>query len=322
MDTPGACTTLAESRSPVARSAEWGADLQQPDQSTFQSWDIRELLGDCLPSSVQGAIRTDAKIFDPSDAWAAEFRIGLRLAELFGVGLEVGMGSGANIIDLLARNPAIEKIFGSDKEAAVSETGAKNVRQIEGIDANRFELIPGTVDLMTGIEPFLAPLKKLQFVVGCIPQVRESKKEGSARPDFVAHYFNGEVPPGYEGLNRYHLTLNARFLAQAAQWFEPHKGTAVLNLAGRVPRDVLEDMFVQFGYKPTVIHKAVVTQDRGTALDQLIKSQEEHGIKFRFCRTKCFTTPTICAREADEIIHAGEPVYHELFVIKGLYVGN
>ena len=294
--------------------------LPSREANLVVGFDIRELLPN-LSDRVSGNIEVTAETFRPDDEWAQVLRGGLERSVLTGRGIEIGVGAGANLISVLDRYAGITQLWGSDIDAHVAQLAAQNVRAVLGIPSEKFRPILGVSDLLDGFRQVEGDSEPLDFIFACIPQVR-LPADGSARPDQLAHYYSGPVPKGFEEFDHYDMTLNARLLMQAAAHLQPGSGKIILNLAGRVPMEVLEKMFSQTGFRDlSILNEAVIHQHSGTRLTDFIKQEEALGITFEFFSCPNCGGERISAKQAQELIDSNLPVFHKLYVIQATYLG-
>lgn len=264
-------------------------------------------------------IHRPESVFDPTDEWATQFRRGLRkLPDLSGKRIvEVGVGAGMNVVDLLRSWPQIEVIYGTDLDAHAVEVAESNVRKFTGELAGKFIPMHGSHNLLT---EFKHPV---DLVVCCIPQVK-LPHGGSDLQDTVAHYYSPELVPlqveVLDHFDHYSLGLNAALLAQASMILEPHKGSVVLNLAGRPPEPVLNGLFETYGFEPYVIHESVIAQHKGTSIDQMVEDERKFGIRFEFFLNSepGDSSQPVSASAARAHLESGGKIYHKLLVVEGI----
>ena len=294
--------------------------LPSREANLVVDFDIRDLLPN-LSKNVSGNIQVTAETFRPDDEWAQVLRVGLERADLSGRGIEIGVGAGVNLISVLDRYASITNLWGSDIDAHVAQLAALNVRAVSGIPSEKFTPILGSSDLLDGFRNVEGNSAALDFIFACIPQVR-LPADGSARPDQLAHYYSGPVPEGFEEFDHYDMTLNARLLMQAGDHLTPGSGKIILNLAGRVPLEVLKKMFAQTGFgELSILNEAIIHQHTGTRLTDFIKQEKEQGITFEFFSCpECGSEP-ISAKQAQALIDSGLPAFHKLYVIQATYLG-
>lgn len=310
--------TLQTSNLSPSPQASISKDLASVRRSTIEV-DIRHLQTD-LPDTVHGNLKVTPEAFNPKDEWADVLRAGLRKANLSGRVIEIGVGTGANIVAALAHHPAITAIWSSDYSASVAQLAAQNVMGIRGIDQSKFHPIVTQSDLLEGFRQYEGEDAPLDVIFACIPQVR--LPENVDQPDQLAHYYSGDVPEGYEKFDQYDLTLNARLLMQAGKHLEPGEGRIILNLAGRVPMEVLKEMFAHTGFGDVkILHQAIIHQDASTRLHDFIKQEKSKGIEFEFFSTPDCSGDKITAEQAQALIDSGLPAFHKLYVIQGTYLG-
>jgi hypothetical protein len=297
------------------------ADLRPVERDLIVELNIRDILKDTLPPGVSGSIQVPSFAFMPTDRWAEVLREGLSKTTLIGEVYEVGVGVGVNAIYILAHHKGVTRMWASDLDENVAAVAERNVNAVSGIPNDKFRALEGSADLLSVFKERFGTKAPLNTIVACIPQVRLPAK-GSTLTDKLAHYYSGPVPVGFEEIDHYDMTLNGRLLAQASEHLTPGEGRVILNLAGRVPLSVLQNMFNQTGYSCKVLHEAVIPQHQGTRLDDFIEQEDKLNIRFEFYDTPCCGQPNLSAKMAQLLIDAGTTVYHKLYVMEGTYYGN
>lgn len=242
------------------------------------------------------------------DTWTKTFARGIQaLPSLAGKGvLEVGVGSGINLVGITMSPDRPEYFLGSDIDRDAVEASARLIREqrIPDVSVRQSDLLDGFED---------SELSRVDHIIACIPQVL---REGDlSEGEGYSHYYN---PTGSEW-DVHGLGLNARLLEGAND--RAPRADITLNLSGRPGRRVLEDFFRAHGREPRVLHKAIVPQHIGTSLQSLAGLERGGAPDFEFFNGRCGTNP-INARQAEEIRAAEEAsgktvsaVSHGIYVI-------
>lgn len=301
------------------------SDLASPDRdypfdssagrgSSFRLFDFEHQLR---------ALDVPANVFNPTDPWAKTFREGLSMLQLEpnSVGVEVGVGFGCNVAMLLKMHPTLT-VYGTDIVPEATRLAQGTVHDLVGArDATRFIALHGSWDLLEGIPEELG---RCDLVFGCIPQVKFPIDE-SLPVDAVAHYYREKrellTDSHYQNLyakyDRWELGLNARLLHQASHLLKPG-GQVVLNLAGRVPLEVLNEMLDDYGFNPTLVHEAFIQQHAKTSLAPLARDERDNpGKSYVFFSSTDQESEPINAQLARLLQEHHKDVYHKLYVLKG-----
>lgn len=243
----------------------------------------------------------NSKVYLPDHSWTETFAEGLRRASLSGASvLEVGVGSGINMAGLMlaARPPrdfigldiADDAVYASKHVAATHNIGARLIQS----------------DLLDAVDD--AALRRVDHIIGCIPQVPRHKGEMHDDRELSDYYEETGIKEDAFGLG-----LVARLLDQVAER-APH-APVTLNVAGRPGEARINEMFAERAMDHKQLHCRVVKQDAGTCLASLAEIETQTGQDFRFYGdAKGFES--INAREAEARRVEGTPIFHKLYVIQ------
>lgn len=254
-----------------------------------------------------GSIEIPPWAFTP-DAWNFAFLRGIRVISPSLRGLkvwEVGVGTGLNQMCLACWCEAT-KLYFSDYEPKCTELTIQNLEQIPD---ERFAPLFGQWDLVTRVDR-VETAPRVDVIVACIPQVPTTLDLSLG--DNLAHYYD---PTRYEAnLHAYGLGLNEALLNRAHGVLEP-EGRVVLNLGGRPGLSMLEQMFLNCGYAPRVVHAEIIEQCPSTSLAGLAE-RESDGNEFEF-----FGDATGCERINAQLAEKrrleGLKLFHKIYVIEG-----
>ncbi|WP_320069443.1 class I SAM-dependent methyltransferase [Micromonospora sp. RTGN7] len=274
--------------------------------------------------------------FDPSDPWTTTMQSGLARAGLRGCHVyEVGVGSGTNVVFML-RECGAELVLGSDLDPRLAVLAKRFVEQAAPELHDRFRPIHGAVNLID-VPAALAETAEVDVVVACLPQVPDPYDAMCARfhvaqlsapagtvsqvADHIAHYYPWtsfhEYPYNAVGLGLIEALLRrVRAALPAAE--------VVLNLSCRAGKEVLLRLLRANHYRPEELASRIVRQHHGTDISFFVALEAaiggtgyERDFVCEFYRDPHGYEP-ISAHEARErLAHPGEPVYHELCVLRG-----
>ncbi|MFY1633950.1 hypothetical protein ACN27F_11825 [Solwaraspora sp. WMMB335] len=278
--------------------------------------------------------------FDPGDPWTLTFQAGLDRAGLGGRRVyEVGVGSGVNVAYML-RHCAASVVLGSDLDPRLTGLARRFVAEAVPDLLDRFRPVEGAVNLLD--PPAAAQAAGVDVVVASIPQVpdpedamctrfnsaalRTTAVAGRHLDDHGAHYYPWaafhQYPFNAVGLGLIEALLRrVRACAPQAQ--------VVLNLGGRIGKNVLLQLFRSNGYRPEELTSRIVRQDGQTDISffagletALRGTGYEHDFTCEF-----YADPggsqRISAGEARQRLtaHPALPVFHEVCVLRGHPVG-
>ncbi len=258
------------------------------------------------------------------DHWTTTLLHGLDASDIQGSGLEVGVGTGCNIIYLLSDNKKIDQIVGSDIDPKAVNLSIFNVNNcLENQLAKRYHSVyeygtesKGVNLLESGI---IQRLKKLDFIFACIPQVPIPIGQEINEGDNISHYFDPITSKAPKNISIYGLNLNYNLLLEAKEKLESD-GKIILNLSGRPGKKVLEELFKECGYRSDVLYSVIVPQHLGTSLIELTKAEKE-GIPFEFF-SDLDGKHLITVQEAEQRRLNNDGVYHAIYVIQGGLINN
>lgn len=273
--------------------------------------DISDILPTDFPQEKPVAIEVPPYAFRP-DQWSKAFLRGLAKTDVYGKKcLEVGVGTGINVIYLLTKGPA--NIAISDKESRCVPLACRNIRQ-NVKDENSWKKVlpyPGSLDLAGWL--LETDDSNFDLIYGCLPQVILPQGEDINRDDALAHYYEKERYPSDLGI--YGLALNDIFLQQTHPHLNPG-GSVVLNLGGRPGQKTLEELFIRNGFKPTLLHHEVIAQHAETSLESLSTLEAATGREFEFFADSNALEP-LNANQAEARRENGLPVFHRIYVYQG-----
>ena len=281
-----------------------------------------------------------------SDGWSAATVEGvLKLnGKLAGKKIaEVGVGAGTVSI-IVAAVSAPEKLDVSDYVASHIDLTRSNVaRVLSEKDAARFAYHEGSTNLLDWTKGG----EDIDVLIACIPQVVKAPgvvdsldDEANYIPDDVlaqlrsADGSNGRqvVQSQKEFLanirpDDFDLDLNMALLQQAREsGVLSDDGFVCLTLGGRPGDAVLFELIRREGYEPNAVHTKIVRQDPHTDIASL-EAHEGHlkklwpGYSFVFFEDQEATEPIGAARAA-ELLDAGQPVFHQIFIVQCKPVSN
>jgi hypothetical protein len=89
----------------------------------------------------------------------------------------------------------------------------------------------------------------------------------------------------------------------------------LLNLAWRIPKEILFDLFHRYWYSPEIMYEKLIPQHWGTSLDMFIDLEEKW-----LCKPEFFDEEgiKITAQKAKNMIWDWLKVFHKIYVIKGI----
>jgi methylase of polypeptide subunit release factors len=246
------------------------------------------------------------------DAWTKAFAEGLKKVAkhtpTFGNNtiLEVGVGIGINMAGLLC-SPCPPAVFiGTDiSKHAIVASSLLALREGWNVTLLQSNLLHDVSDDV---------LAKVDYIVGCIPQVPAPPKINLSDSDKLAHYYE---PQGTQW-DAFGLGLNAALLQQAAE--RAPQAFVMLNLSGRPGINRLKSLFMENGYKePTICYSTMVEQHQETSLAAFATMEDNGQEPFEFFQDKDGKIP-ICASAAEKRRLAGKQVYHQIYVLLASFV--
>ncbi|MBI4235149.1 hypothetical protein HY604_02520 [Candidatus Peregrinibacteria bacterium] len=292
----------------------------QPDRSLLYHQYTREPEGqlvataDVLPDDF-GSDSVDIEIppyaFKP-DQWSRAFLRGLAKLDVSGKKcLEIGVGTGINVIYLLAKSP--DSIAISDKEGRCVPLACRNIRRHCRESQNLAKVLPygGSLDLASWL-PF-AEDGNFDIIYGCLPQVILPKDKQIYEGDALAHYYERERYASDLGI--YGLALNDILLQQVRPHLKPG-GSVVLNLGGRPGQKTLEELFRKNGLRPSILHQEIIAQHAETSLSSLATLEVASGRQFEFFADQEAKQP-LNAEQAETRRQNRLPVFHRIYVYQG-----
>lgn len=264
------------------------------------------------PEARGKAIAVPPWAFRP-DQWSFAFLRGLRaLAPTFeGQSLwELGVGTGLNTAFVATLAPSAHFHY-SDYNNHCSILACTNISGLVPGSRERCSPLYGPWDLVTPPNGMTAP--QVDVIFGCLPQVTKDGLDLTVG-DRVAHYYDPALYPEA----RHHdlgLGLHEALLERAKAVLCPG-GRIVVNLSGRPGRQCLTALFTERGYHARVVHEEMVAQHRGTTLATLAALEDEGHPEFEFFADERGEREiNACAAEARRL--AGEPLFHNIYVIEG-----
>lgn len=272
--------------------------------------ETRGILPDDFPEDTL-SIEVPNYAFRP-DQWSKAFLQGLSKVDVQNKScLEVGVGTGINVIYLLTKSPHAIAI--SDKEGRCVPLACRNIRRHFGESKDVEKVLPysRSLELASWLES--AVHDHFDIVYACLPQVILPQGEDINRDDALAHYYEKERYPSDLGI--YGLALNDIFLQQARPHLNPG-GSVVLNLGGRPGQKTLEELFIRNGFKPTLLHHEVIAQHAETSLRSLSTLEVATGREFEFFADANAQEPLNASR-AEARRESGLPVFHRIYVYQG-----
>lgn len=157
-------------------------------------------------------------------------------------------------------------------------------------------------------------LDNLDFIYACLPQVRfvGTKEERNKIVDFYAHYYEDEEFKNFE-FNKFWLGLIEQTLKESS--INARNQDILLNLAWRIPKEILFDLFHRYWYSPEIMYEKLIPQHWGTSLDMFIDLEEKW-----LCKPEFFDEEgiKITAQKAKNMIWDWLKVFHKIYVIKGI----
>lgn len=272
--------------------------------------EIRDILPDDFSSDTL-EIEIPNYAFRP-DQWSKAFLRGLSKLDVAGKKcLEVGVGTGINVIYLLTKSP--DSIAISDKEGRCVPLACRNIRRNVAETEQLAKVLPygRSLELASWIKS--AEHDHFDVVYGCLPQVVIPEGKSIKEGDALAHYYEKDRYQSDSGI--YGLALNDIFLQQV----RPHLnagGSVVLNLSGRPGQEVLEQLFRKNGFEPNLLHQEVIAQHAETSLESLVTLEIATGRQFEFFADEN-AEQAINATQAEARRKAKLPVFHRIYVYQG-----
>lgn len=303
----------------ASSTAEQSLTLPPAPKAAEHNFDLGEIFGASFPElQVKGNLQIPPYAFMP-DQWTKAFCKGLQKADLKDAVVgEVGVGTGAVSIYLLATRPEIAKIYGADIDGRLTKLAEENVTNLLNGDGHKFSPHHGNHSLLDWVTETKV---KFDAFIACIPQMkRPDPSIINGQADVFAHYYDPACVPA-STYNRYDLGLNHNFLRQAQEHL-PEGGKVIVNLAGRPSLKVLFELFTDTGFVPRVIHEEIIPQHSGTRLTEMVEDERNSAklgkpIFFEFF-ADAEATKRISAAEAHSLLCGGDEVFHKIYVIEGL----
>ncbi|MEU1603779.1 hypothetical protein [Micromonospora matsumotoense] len=274
--------------------------------------------------------------FDPSDPWTTTMQSGLSRAGLHGCRVyEVGVGSGANVVFML-RDCGAELVLASDLDPRLAQLAERFVHETAPELRDRFRPIHGAVNLID-LPSARAEVAEVDVVVACLPQVPDPQDTMCARfhsaslrapagkvpevADHIAHYYPWTAFHGYP-YNTVGLGLIEALLRQVRAGVP--NAQVVLNLSCRTGREVLLRLLRANGYRPDELASRIVRQHPGTDISFFVALEAtiggtgfERDFVCEFYRDPLGREPISAHEASDRLGSTGEPVYHEICVLRG-----
>jgi hypothetical protein len=196
------------------------------------------------------------------------FEAGLGDARNALLALDLGTGTGA------------ERVTGIELDDWRLEAAARNL-SAAGIEDGRSDLhLSDVVEWLSADDARLSG-----WGLACLPQAPREATENDADgyQDFGTLEVYHEIPLGDADVDTYGLTLNAAFLDRLRQRVEPGDFDALVTLSGRVPVEVLRELFAETGWKVADVHTAEqpVQQDPDTGVGWTIPFDDGERFKER-----------------------------------------
>lgn len=274
--------------------------------------DVTEILPDDFQRD-ELKIEVPSYVFIP-DEWSRAFLRGLAKVHVKDkFCLEVGVGTGINVIYLLAKSP--ESIAFCDKDERCTRLACRNIQR-NVPDDQRAKAVPyaGSLDLLAWAERAgTVGSRNFDVIYGCLPQVVLPEGIQINQRDALAHYYERDRYKSDFGI--YGLALNACLLQQAHSCLGKD-GRIVLNLGGRPGQDILEELFRKNGFEPQLLHKEVIEQHAGTSIESLATLEVAAGRSFEFFEDEA-ANQQISATRAEERRRLGLPIFHRIYVYQG-----
>ncbi|OGJ51966.1 hypothetical protein A2335_01695 [Candidatus Peregrinibacteria bacterium RIFOXYB2_FULL_32_7] len=258
------------------------------------------------------------------DAWTTTFQEGLLADKSEIVGkrlLEVGVGTGAMAIFGLTKLE-VAHYYGSDLDPNLPTLASQNIERICPDEASRFMPILGSTNLLTPVDKNnRSIILETDIVIACIPQaIRPPDKEVCF--DDLAHYYPGNLFENYQ-FNSLALGLNEALLEQfmsVVRETKDYNKRIYLNIAGRVGLENIKELFKSHGLTSEIVHQVVIPQCPSTSLQFFVDietASTDNAFKCEF-----YSDPEgncqISANEAEKRRLQKDPVFHKLYVIKGI----
>lgn len=241
------------------------------------------------------------KVFVPDPSWSTTFAAGLQKCDLAGsIVAEIGVGSGINMAGLMLSPNRPGRFLGADIARSAVEASQWLAKR-EGIEATLLQS-----DLLCAFDK--EDLKKVNCIIGCIPQVPMHQGEITSERALSDYYEETGIPEDAFGLG-----LIARLLDQSAK-LAP-QASLVLNIASRPGGERVQAMFDRHGFKTNVVHATVVQQDPTTCLKSLAEIEATTGIDFHFYGD-ADASERIQACEAEQRRQQYVPIFHKLYVLE------
>lgn len=269
-----------------------------------------------LPDDFQGdklRIEVPPYAFIP-DEWSRAFLRGLAKVHVKGkFCLEVGVGTGINVIYLLPKSP--EAIVFCDKDSRCTPLACRNIKR-NLPDNHSAHAVPyaGSLDLLAWVQGTgIVRSRNFDVIYGCLPQVILPEGKQIEEGDALAHYYEGDRYTS--DFDIYGLALNDMCLQQAHLCLDKD-GAVVLNLGGRPGQGILEELFRKNGFEPQLLHKEVIQQHEGTSIESLVTLESVTPRNFEFFEDEA-ANKKISATQANERRRSGRPIFHCIYVYQG-----
>lgn len=155
-------------------------------------------------------------------------------------------------------------------------------------------------------------LKCLDFMYACLPQVKFLWKEEEKPADFFAHYYEWDEFLKLE-FDKFGLWLNEQTIIEAKK--KSPELDILLNLAWRIPKNILFEMFENHWYSPKIMYEKIIPQHNWTDLRMFVDLEKKW-----LCTCEFFEDEDgkikINAQEAEERSRMNKLVCHKIYVVK------
>lgn len=204
----------------------------------------------------------------------------------------------------------INKIVWLDICSGAIDDASDNLKSVIDINPEKVEL--KVSNLLKNYNSQI--IDKLDFVYACLPQVRYigSEEDRAKIKDFYAHYYENKWFEHLE-YDKYGLWLIEQTIIEAS--LSTRNSDILLNLAWRVSKEVLFDLFYKYWYSPEIMYEKIIPQHEWTELWMYVNLEKDW-----LCIPEFFEDTewmkTISAEVAEKRRKEKQPVFHKIFVIK------